>query len=320
VIISSGPRVIRVPFYNLSLPDREYVREQLTARGESAQLPPEIPDNRQADAVQPAPLPLAPEPTAAPPVGRGSGANGQEHEQARRDQRSSENSTSGEDRSRQSMQARDEAHRGTPVGYCTKCKNPITIEERKLNKCPHCGSLWQFEINRFGHKRAIPGAATAADGDEVALELTALSNRGLSFKEPRNIIAFGIGLPIIAAISSVITALVLRAAAYLVCGEHLPYGDAYGTMFFSYLANGVIGFVYTLIMQSMEQPTDGSNPLSFLMLPIGFLVQSGIISARHEMDFGPACLISLAIGLIFFAIILVIVIACLTLGVVPLKT
>jgi hypothetical protein len=52
---------------------------------------------------------------------------------------------------------------------------------------------------------------------------------------------------------------------------------------------------------------EGKEVLSLLMLPMGFLIQSGIISNSLETDYGAACLVSLVMYVIWFVIIVVLV-------------
>jgi hypothetical protein len=84
-----------------------------------------------------------------------------------------------------------------------------------------------------------------------------------------------------------------------------------------YIINGAIGVFFPLAMESAIESTDGTNLLNLLILPVTFLVQSGIISSRHNTDFGRACLISLAVWLIWFVILIVIILIALACGAVP---
>ena len=107
-----------------------------------------------------------------------------------------------------------------------------------------------------------------------------------------------IGQIIGGAIGSLIGAVLLRAAAHWIIKEDVSYGKAYVTVFFSTLANLVIGFVVGFAMGSSSQSEGTIAFATFLMLPIGFFVQAGIIAFTLMIDFGKACLISLTmIGL-----------------------
>lgn len=283
VVISSGARAIRMPFNSLSRPDREYLRELLAARGESAQLPPETSVEQQAEVAaneQPAESqpPETSEPErSGPPVASGKRAPVP---------------NSGADSAGSRIASRT-SPRPEP--------GRVSDLARAANNLP-AGP--QHE-NHARELRGRIGGATSLE-PQTAPDARKPAER-LSLTEPKQIFGFIVGLPIVAAIVSLLTAVVLRAAAYMVSGDHLPYGDAYGTMFLSYIANGAIGFVFALILQNMTEPTESPNPLSFLMLPIAFFVQTGIISTRHDTDVGPACLISLAVWLIWFAILFVVV-------------
>lgn len=145
-------------------------------------------------------------------------------------------------------------------------------------------------------------AQAAASTPET--EARTIRRRRVIIDSPQQVIGFFIGLPILAAIGSLIAAVILRAATYLVLGGHLPYGDAYATMFLMYIVNGVLGFAFTMLTNHL--PDDTAGMLSLATIPVSFLVQAAIIASRLEIDFGSACLISLAMMLIMVVIIVIV--------------
>ncbi len=98
------------------------------------------------------------------------------------------------------------------------------------------------------------------------------------------------------AIASLIGAIILRAATKWVLKTDTPFGEAYITFFIACLINFAISVVMALLM--------GEDVTSLLMFPIGFLIQSGIISARLQTTFGQACQVSLAMIAVWFGIVL----------------
>jgi hypothetical protein len=113
---------------------------------------------------------------------------------------------------------------------------------------------------------------------------------------------------------SLIGAIVLRAATKWVVKWYVPFGEAYWTVFVSSIVNFMLGFVLSFVVGSTGS-TEAVRVLQVILLPVGFLIQSGIISWRLELPFGKACLVSitmtgivlgiaLVLGLIFFLIII----------------
>ncbi len=114
-------------------------------------------------------------------------------------------------------------------------------------------------------------------------------------------------------IGSLIGAVILRAAAKWIIKEDITFGDAYITVFLSAVINLVIGFIIGFAVGSATQSPEAVNVATYVSIPIGFLIQSWIISSRLHTSFGTACLISLTmfgimigIGLIVGGIVFVV--------------
>ncbi len=206
VVVLSGARAVSIPYYSLSRPDREYLRELLTALGEAAQLPfspsaePDAPAEPQpgagAEPIAPPEAPTAPTRGGAPPVGRGGGGSdandrlAKMHEENRqrmaesnerlakmqeesrqrlaeaseRREKAAQRTAEMAQRSLQRLQPGNPSQQESPndlVGTCSNCKNSITREQISGMKCPHCGVIWEYEVDEFGRKKEIPGAAAA---------------------------------------------------------------------------------------------------------------------------------------------------------------
>jgi len=114
-----------------------------------------------------------------------------------------------------------------------------------------------------------------------------------------------IGALIGAAIGSLIGAIILRAAAKWVIKEDIAFGNAYVTVFIAYLINTVIGFIVGFAVGAATQSMEAVNAMTILMLPVGFLIQSGIIASRLKITFGKACLVSLAMIAVVIGIAIV---------------
>jgi hypothetical protein len=127
----------------------------------------------------------------------------------------------------------------------------------------------------------------------------------MKFDDPKQVVGFFIGLPIFAAIASLIAAIFLRAGTYWVTGAHLAYGDAYGVAFLMYIVQGFLGFGLALAMNQVSD--EMADMMSLASVPIGFLVQAGIISNRLETSFGQACVITLTMILTGLAVVAIVV-------------
>lgn len=100
------------------------------------------------------------------------------------------------------------------------------------------------------------------------------------------------------AIGCLIGAVFLRAAAKWVESLDVPFGEAYATVFISWLIGMGVGFLLQLIVVAMPA-------VQFLSFPIGLLVQAGVFSWRLSVTFGKALLISLvmvALSIVVFGI------------------
>ena len=104
-----------------------------------------------------------------------------------------------------------------------------------------------------------------------------------------------------AAFASLIGAVILREAAKWVIKEDVAYGNAYITVFLFVAFNMVIGFGVGEVGLWF-----GLKALTLLMLPVGFLIQSAIISMGLKTSFGKACLIALAMTAVIIGILIMV--------------
>jgi hypothetical protein len=117
--------------------------------------------------------------------------------------------------------------------------------------------------------------------------------------DPRTLIT-GI---ITAVIGSLVTAVILRAVAHWREKRDVPYGDAYLTMTLAGIANLLVSIVLRFAIRvawNVELEVD-SLAVLLAMIPLGFVIQAGIIGARLRITFARACLV----GLVMMAIALV---------------
>jgi len=129
--------------------------------------------------------------------------------------------------------------------------------------------------------------------------------RRLRFENAQDIIKYVTGLPIAAAVGSLIFAFIVRAAVYWVSGEHLPYSDAYVTAFLLYISYGLVGLAFGVL--TMGVPDQTVDLLMIPMAAVAFFVQAAVISTRLNASFGAACLVTFLIYLTVAAIIAILV-------------
>lgn len=98
------------------------------------------------------------------------------------------------------------------------------------------------------------------------------------------------------AIGCLIGAVFLRAAAQWVVSLDVPFGEAYVTVFISWLIGMGVGFLLQLIVVAIPA-------VQFLSFPIGLLVQAGVICWRLSVTFGKALLICLVMMVLSIAVI-----------------
>src|SRR5690606_24530301 len=116
-------------------------------------------------------------------------------------------------------------------------------------------------------------------------------------------IALIIGGLIGLALGVLFAGVILRIAARWVLKEEIALGDACVTQIINTVVQAVLGFLVGFVVGSVTRSQDAVNIASILMLPVGFLIQSGIIATYLKVAFGKACLISLAMMGIALAIL-----------------
>jgi hypothetical protein len=125
------------------------------------------------------------------------------------------------------------------------------------------------------------------------------------------------GYFVILPIALLAVAVLLRAGSKWVAGLDVPFGSAYVTALLCGLANlGVIKLLEHMVGLALSAPSDSEltrTVANAVSIPVGLLVQAGIISARQRVRFGRAILISLVMLLI--AAVIAAVVAAVVLGV-----
>lgn len=108
------------------------------------------------------------------------------------------------------------------------------------------------------------------------------------------IIGLLVGMLIGGCLGALVGAIILRAAAKWVEKTDVPFGSAFVTTLIILVTQLVIGGGIGFVVGSTTHSQDAVNGAALLMWPVGFCIQSGIISARMGIAFGRACLVSLA--------------------------
>ncbi|MCX7014705.1 MAG: hypothetical protein NTW86_19515 [Candidatus Sumerlaeota bacterium] len=109
-----------------------------------------------------------------------------------------------------------------------------------------------------------------------------------------------VGPALFIAMGALIGAVLLRAAAWWVAGLDVSYRTAFVTVFLAGMASYAVGLPIAILIRLMVPSTLELFVGCILLSPVGFLVQSWVIGARHKVKYKTACLISLimfAIGL-----------------------
>ena len=105
-----------------------------------------------------------------------------------------------------------------------------------------------------------------------------------------------------------IGAIFLRLAASWIAKEDIPYGSAFGTVVIATILNYAIGFAVGFLAAGAGATEESFPLIQLAMLPVGILIQSAVISARHAISFGKSLLISLVMMAIMFVIVLIVVV------------
>jgi hypothetical protein len=104
---------------------------------------------------------------------------------------------------------------------------------------------------------------------------------------------------------SLIGAMFLRAGFKIVMKEKLEFGSAFGTVFITNIINVVVVFLVSIALGSANVSENIITGLPILFIPAGFLIQSAVISSRHNISFRKACLVSAAIIAVFLGLALI---------------
>lgn len=113
------------------------------------------------------------------------------------------------------------------------------------------------------------------------------------------------GLLIGVTLGSLIGAIILRAAAKWVLKEDIAFGNAYLTALMCYLLSVGLSIVI-LPIAAASGSLLAANIMTILSIPVNFLIQSSIISARLKTSFGKACLVSLMMLAIVIGIFIIV--------------
>jgi hypothetical protein len=191
-VLLRGGRALALPYYSLSAADREYVLGLLRDRGEEHLIPPPptVDGSAAPAAPPPAPVdffpPVAPDPPVTSPfhslfgnasspaeerMPRGPSEAARQldelsRQQAERQRQSMEQARAANTQAmvglERMMQSQQDAVQNKSVGVCSACRQSVTRKAGDPDKCPHCGVIWQYEVDSFGNKRILPEGTVAA--------------------------------------------------------------------------------------------------------------------------------------------------------------
>lgn len=130
----------------------------------------------------------------------------------------------------------------------------------------------------------------------------------------RQFIGEFIGLIIGCFIGSLFGAIILRVTTKWVQKLEVGFGNAYITALQSALTSIVLGTWVGLVVATATRSMETVTVATVLMLPIGFLIQSWIVSVRLKIPFGRGCLVSLAMVAVYIGIFIVSVIIVFAIG------
>jgi hypothetical protein len=273
VILLRAGRVVPIAFYFLSRDDRQYVRDLLAARGEEGQVPQPPPDFQES---QPEPAPIVPMASSVPPI---------------IDQEAGGVAVVVESNIRPALD-------GDAIPFQQPMQQQVQEQTRQQIEEMQSGLDERMKQNAEAGQRATDHVQDMRQRLQVVYDMVRQPEQANSSRPRLNPGAMLIVLPIGAAIISLLSAFLLRAAAQWVLGEDVPYGEAYSTMFLVSLINGFLRIGLGL--------AGGEGTSSFMMVPVSFLILSGVISSRLRTTFGAACLVALALSVITLVLFFVI--------------
>jgi hypothetical protein len=105
-----------------------------------------------------------------------------------------------------------------------------------------------------------------------------------------------------AIIGGLIGAILLRAAAEFSEKLQIEFGDAFLTVFLGTLANSGIALVIRVALESMAPPPEFRLVALICFYPLAFVIQSVVISRRHNVSLWKGLRISFYIALIWVVI------------------
>jgi hypothetical protein len=107
-------------------------------------------------------------------------------------------------------------------------------------------------------------------------------------------------------IGSLIGAVILRAAAKWAENLEFPFGAAYTTVLLTHLINFAIGLPIGFVLGASGAGKGAELAMQVILLPVGFLIQSAMISSRHNLPFAKGAKIAgfmLLIGLLIVVVV-----------------
>jgi hypothetical protein len=88
-----------------------------------------------------------------------------------------------------------------------------------------------------------------------------------------------------ALVGSLVGAILLRAGAEFAENLQIKFGDAFLTVFLATMANGTVAFVIGVAYAAAVPPPEFRKVAFIAFYPVAFLIQSAVISARHNLTY-----------------------------------
>jgi|HubBroStandDraft_6_1064221.scaffolds.fasta_scaffold399626_2 hypothetical protein len=111
-----------------------------------------------------------------------------------------------------------------------------------------------------------------------------------------------------AIVGSLVGAILLRAGAEFAENLQIKFGDAFLTVFLASLANGAVAVLIGVAYGAASPPAEFRRVAFICCYPLSFLIQSVIISARHNLSFWKGLRISFYIALIWVVLLIAVAI------------
>ena len=152
---------------------------------------------------------------------------------------------------------------------------------------------------------------------DVAERRTSTDRRRGQGKTMNETMAMGIGvlvmIVVLLPLMALMQAIILRWASKKAVGLELPFGAAFITVFVNLFAGFLLSLPISVAMGMMHTEQSVRSGVNLLLIPVGYLLQAAIISARHGLTYNQALKIVLYMFLLGVAIAVAVAAVCMVL-------